>query len=58
MMLRLTVDIPSEVEVMGVGMLTTAALNRQGITITDSYGVKLDVDLVNVDVTPEGRLVQ
>ena len=57
MMLRLTVVLPPEVEEAGLNLLTTAALARQGITITNSRGTSLDVDLVNVDVTPEGRLI-
>lgn len=56
-MLRLTVEVPDHAEVEGVLMLTDAALKRQGITITDSGGAKLDVDLVNLDVADEGRLV-
>lgn len=56
--LRLTVRLPSEIEVEGTGLLVGAALKQDGITITNSDGVRLDVDLVNVDVTPEGRLIQ
>lgn len=56
--LRLTVRLPGEVEIEGTGMLTEAALRKQGITIVNSQGHRLDVDLVNVDVTPEGRLIQ
>jgi len=56
--LRLTVQLPDEVEIIGTGMLTDAALGKHGITITNSDGAHLDVDLVNVDVAPEGRLIQ
>ena len=59
MMLRLTVDIPDSLpEGLATVVLIEAASSRQGITITTPEGTKMDVDLINVDVVPEGRLIQ
>ena len=59
MMLRLTIDIPSSVsEEEMIATLANVTLVRQGITLVTAKGTKYDVDLVNVDVVPEGRLIQ
>jgi len=59
MMLRLTIDIPSNVsEEEMIATLANVTLVRQGITLVTAKGTKYDVDLVNVDVVPEGRLIQ
>ena len=59
MMLRLTIDIPSSAsEDEMIEKLAAVTVARQGITIVTGKGTKFDVDLVNMDVVPEGRLLQ
>ena len=57
MMLRLTIDIPDSIEEAVVNELANVALLRHGLTLVTAEGTKFDVDLVNVDVVPEGRLI-
>ena len=59
MMLRLTIDTPHSVaEGAVVNALADEVRLRRGITLALSTGEKIDVDLLNVDVVPEGRLIQ
>lgn len=58
MMLRLTIDTPVSLDPdVVIAELANVALMRHGLTITTAEGTRFDVDLVNVDVVPEARLI-
>ena len=58
-MLRLTIDTPASLdESDAIEALADGVRLRQGVTLVMPTGVKLDVDLLNVDIVPEGRLIQ
>ena len=58
-MLRLTIDTPASLpEEEAITALADGVRLQQGVTLVMPTGVKLDVVLLNVDIVPEGRLIQ